>query len=288
MSEGTVIEIVTAAGPAMVQDGGRRGRMHQAVPPGGALVPELLAAANRALGNPPGAAGLEVYGELRLALHGGPTALSVDGELRPAGPAAPVLIERPRELVVRYVAVPGGFDVPEVLGGRGTLLQARLGGHEGRLVRKGDRLRVGGRESPAGRGEPRPVLDLAAPIRVIAGPDLDRFAPAALDTLTSSDFTVSPHSDRTGMRLSGPPLDRLGDDRPGPTPMVRGAIQVPGAGEAIVLGPDHPVTGGYPVLATVIRADWGRLAARRPGAGVRFCRISLSESRSLSLRSTVA
>jgi biotin-dependent carboxylase-like uncharacterized protein len=289
MSGPAVLEILAALGPAMVQDGGRRGRMHEAVPPGGALVPELLAAANRALGNAPGAAGLEVYGELRLAVQGGaPAMLSVDGELRPVPPGAPVVIERPREHVVRYVAVPGGIEVPEVLGGRGTLLQARLGGYQGRLLQKGDRLSMAGGQPVTGRGEPALSLDLSAPIRVIAGPDLDRFSPAALDILTSSELTVSPHSDRTGMRLIGPALARLGDDTPGPAPMVRGAIQVPAAGEAIVLGPDHPVTGGYPVLATVIRADLGRLAARRPGATVRFTAVERTApvDTSLGLSST--
>jgi allophanate hydrolase subunit 2 len=81
------------------------------------------------------------------------------------------------------------------------------------------------------------------------------------------------------MRLRGPALARLDDDRGASVPMVRGAIEVPASGEPIVLGPDHPTTGGYPVLAVVIRADQGALAARRPGAAVRFEAVTLEQAR---------
>jgi allophanate hydrolase subunit 2 len=113
--------------------------------------------------------------------------------------------------------------------------------------------------------------------RVIPGPD--RFEPHVLSALLDGHFTVAPASDRVGMRLRGPrPLhtdEAIGVSRP----MVRGAIQVPPSGEPIVLGPDHPTTGGYPVIATVIRADWGRLASRRPGATVRFRAVGQDAAR---------
>jgi allophanate hydrolase subunit 2 len=77
-------------------------------------------------------------------------------------------------------------------------------------------------------------------------------------------------SDRVGIRLEGPGLARVDDDTALSAPMMRGAIQVPASGEPIVLGPDHPTTGGYPVIATVVRADLGALSARQVGALVRF------------------
>ena len=97
--------------------------------------------------------------------------------------------------------------------------------------------------------------------------------------LVSGDFTVSPTSDRVGMRLRGPPLPQADTGSGLSGPMVRGAIQVPASGEPIVLGPDHPTLGGYPVLAVVIRADWGALASRRPGEAVRFVAVSVDEAR---------
>jgi allophanate hydrolase subunit 2 len=106
---------------------------------------------------------------------------------------------------------------------------------------------------------------------VLPGPDLDRFAPDALDMLLASAFVVGPRSDRTGVRLTGAVLPRSGGEETGPSaPMFRGAIQVPPSGELIVLGPDHPTTGGYPVVATVVRRGWGLLGCHGPGASVRF------------------
>jgi allophanate hydrolase subunit 2 len=278
----TDLEIASAGAPAMVQDGGRPGRMHQGVPRGGPLIPELLAAANASLGNAPGAAGLECFGELRLRASGEPLWISVDGTPSRLEPGAAFVVPRPSALLARYVAFGGALDVPEQLGGRGAFPVAGIG----RVLRKGDHLRIA---PAAGAPAPTPVaasLDLDAPVRVIPGPDLERFAGggAALDALTSSTFTISPSSDRTGTRLTGATLPRTGDDRPGPTPMIRGAIQVPASGEPIVLGPDHPVTGGYPVLAVVIQADWGRVHGRRPGARVRFILTGLDEARAALAR----
>ena len=266
------VEIAGAGAPALVQDAGRPGRMHQGVPRGGAMVPELLEAANASLGNAPGAAALEACGELKLrVVAGGALWISVDGVPRLLGAdGGVVVVPRPVELVARYVAFRGALDVPERLGGRGALPVAGIG----RALRKGDRLRVLPPPGPVpagleGRDRAKEV-DLAAAVRVLGGPDLDRFAGGALKALEAAEQTVSPSSDRTGTRLTGAALPRTGDDRPGPAPMVRGAIQVPASGEAIVLGPDHPVTGGYPVIAVVIQADWGRISGRRPGTRVRF------------------
>jgi biotin-dependent carboxylase-like uncharacterized protein len=272
------IEVAAVTGLSTVQDGGRPGRMHQGVPPGGALVPELLARANAAVRNAPGEAGIEVFGSLTLVASGDLHVSRDDGAAHAlrAGEAWTVASRGGR---VAYAAVRGGIDVPPILGGRGTLLVAGLGGHQGRMLRKGDVLSVGlhapvdAPAPPAGPAAPAALHGPDAPVRVVAGPDGERFAPAAIDRLVTSEFRVSPRSDRTGVRLAGPPLPRADDDRAASAPMVRGAIQVPGSGELIVLGPDHPTTGGYPVVATVVRADLGGLMARPVGATVRFARM---------------
>jgi allophanate hydrolase subunit 2 len=241
--------------------------MHQGLPPGGALVAEHLARANAAANNAPGEAGIEVFGAITLASDE-PLLVAADGEagrwLRPGEPwSIPTAGAR-----VRYVAIRGGIDVPVVLGGRGTLLAARLGGHEGRPLRRGDLLPAGG--AALGGESTAPPLDLRAAIRILPGPDAERFAPAALALLLSAPFEITAQSDRVGVRLRGAVLPRIGDDAAVSAPMVRGAIQVPAAGEPIVLGPDHPTTGGYPVIATVVRADVGALLARPLGTSVRF------------------
>lgn len=266
-----MITVVAVTGLATVQDGGRPGHMHEGVPPGGPLVPELLARANAAVGNEEGEAGLELLGALTLAAPEGTVVASDDG-------VAVELRARERWTVrgeggrVRYVAVRGGIAVPRVLGGRGTLLGAGLGGHEGRALRRGDGLPVGDAGSAQHRRPPA-APDLEAAIRVVPGPDLERFDASALAVLLASEFRVDPRSDRVGTRLSGPVLPRVGDDPGdlGPScPMVRGAIQVPPSGAPIVMGPDHPTTGGYPVLATVVVASLGALGARPVAGVVRF------------------
>lgn len=264
-----MIEVVSVAGFASVQDGGRTGLMHEGVPPGGALVPELLARANTALGNAPLEAGVEVFGQLTIVARTSELVASDEGGPRRLQ-AGQTLVIACRDARVRYLAVRGGIDVPVVLGGRGTLLYAGMGGYEGRALRRGDALSAG---RAAERDLPlAPAPNFEAPIRIVPGPDLERFDRQALEGLLASRFRVSALSDRAGTRLVGPALARTDGDLGVSTPMIRGAIQVPASGEPIVLGPDHPTTGGYPVLATVIRSDLGALMGRPVGAGVTFVR----------------
>src|SRR5579884_672456 len=136
-----VLDVASVAGLAAVQDGGRPGRMHEGVPPGGALVPELLARANLAVGNGPTDAAIEVFGALTVAARAPVVVATDDGLARPLAPGEPWTVACGRARV-RYLAVRGGLDVPLVLGGRGTLLVAGIGGHEGRPLRRGDALRV--------------------------------------------------------------------------------------------------------------------------------------------------
>ncbi len=281
MSLGTerfALVVDSVRGPSFVQDGGRAGFMHHAVPPGGALVPERLAASNRALGNAWHAPALEIFGGVTLHAVDGPAIVSLDGEPITVATGEALVVDPSLDVRARYLAIAGGFDVPLQLGGRGTLRSIALGGLEGRALRRGDRL-VSCAHAPRTAHTLPVSLDLAAPIRVVAGPDVARFAPDALDSLMRAAFTVAPESDRVGARLDGPTLARVDTDDGTSRPMVRGAIEVPSDGRAIVLGPDHPTTGGYPVLAVVIRADHGVFAARRPGATVRFALTQLADAR---------
>ncbi len=258
--------VVLRCGPgASIQDLGRPGHLHEGLAPGGALDRESLAAANESLGNPREAAAIE------LCLHG--ATFRAEGALTVSIEGAPRQLEEGETLevpasssAVRYVALPGGVDVPLQLGARATLVAARLGGLEGRFLRAGDRVDASA-PAPARELRVAPPADDGSPIRVVPGPDA--LARDALDVLISAEFRISPAFDRVGVRLEGPKLATL-DDRPYSTPMVRGAIQVAHDGTPIVLGPDHPTTGGYPVLATVVTVDLGRLARRRPGVPVRF------------------
>jgi len=257
-----------ALGLVTVQDLGRPGRMHEAMPRGGALVRERLIAANRAAGNPDDAPAIEVLGELVICAEAtcvvasetfAARALAAGDELR--------VVSEPRR--VAYLALRGGVAAPWVLGGRGALLCAGLGG----LVGGGQVLAPAG--CPVGEPTPAPAAlrddPGAAPIGVLAGPDRAHFLPEALDLLLASPYRVLPSSNRVGTRLDGPPLPR-GAAPEVSRPMVLGAIEVPGDGKPIILGPEHPTTGGYPIVAVVAHGDLGRLFSIRPGGQVRFAR----------------
>lgn len=217
--------VESATGPISIQDLGRRGHMHEGVPPGGAAVPSLLIAANRAAGNRDDAPAIEVFG--RLVVRGD------DGATHVIEAAS-----------WTYVAVRGELVRPLVT----------------TLLRRGDRLPGG--ELHVARATPAPL----ATVRVIPGPDAGAFAPDALARLCGAPYrVVSP--ERTGARLAGAAIPRVPGYRERSRPMVRGAIEVPADGAPIVLGPDHPTTGGYPVIAVVASDDVERVFA---SASVRF------------------
>ncbi|HEU4533184.1 MAG TPA: hypothetical protein VFS00_03665, partial [Polyangiaceae bacterium] len=190
--------------------------------------------------------------------------------------------------------VAGGFDVPLLLGARATLAVARLGGFEGRFVRAGDLLPAGAHEPVTASAAPQPhaarlasapqapalasaaleappeTLPDVATLYVDPGPHLERFPREAWGALLSGAWSLGRLVDRVGARIEGPPLPREGSDLSVPCPMVRGAMQVSREGQPIVLGPDHPTTGGYPVLAVVRRESLARLGRLRPGHPLRF------------------
>jgi antagonist of KipI len=292
-----MITILQSPPFATIQDLGRAGHLDAAVPRAGALDRFSLALANILVGNRPGAAAVEwglAGGELRfeqdatVALTGATARATIGG--RPLDPghagraaAGEVLaIKRIEDGAWLYVAVSGGIDVPPVLGSRATYLPGRFGGFEGRLLRSGDRLPLGGPAARAGRtGAPRDLLASApqTSIGLLPGPDLGRLPETAWRWLMETEFRVSHAVSRMGYRLEGPvPMLSLPGDLLS-APACIGTIQLPPGGEPIVLMPDGPTVGGYPRMAVVATADLGRLAQRRPGEVVRFEPVRLAEAR---------
>jgi biotin-dependent carboxylase-like uncharacterized protein len=276
---------VLAPGPmATVQDDGRPGWASIGVTRSGAADREAAALAGRLVGNAPAAAGIEVTaGGLRVragrtllvAVTGAPAPVTVDG--RPAPFAAPLTLRPDQVLGLgvppvglrSYLAVRGGIDVPPVLGSRSTDTLSGLGPAP---LRAGDELPVGdllGEEpfvdvAPVRAPSSRPVL------RVLPGPRRDWLAPAAWTSLTGEGWTVTSDSDRVGLRLDGPRLERARRDELPSEGLVPGAVQVPPDGAPVLFLADHPVTGGYPVLAVVATGDLPAVAQLRPGDVVRF------------------
>jgi biotin-dependent carboxylase-like uncharacterized protein len=264
---GVGLGLAEVRGLAFVQDGGRAGRLHQGMPPSGALLPSSLARANALVGNPAGAAGIERYGALRLRAEGTALELATDeGRRVRLGPGEELDLDWRAAQRAGYVAVRGGVEVPVVLGGRGTHVRAQLGGHRGRALRRGDVLPVGALEGAA--APETPAFDPEAPIGVVPGPDLEAFAEGSLARLTGTRWRLSHRSDRMGTLLEGGTLAHRPGGEAKSAPLVAGAIEVPPDGVPIVLGPEHPTTGGYPVLGVV--DDLEALLRRPLGAPVRF------------------
>jgi biotin-dependent carboxylase-like uncharacterized protein len=274
---------VVRTGPLTVlKDAGRPGHGPRGVAPSGAVDRSAYLRANALVGTDPGAAVLEcTLGGLRVVfdepavvvLTGTDAVLTVGGE--PAGveevvevpPGVTVSVTMPKRGLRSYLAVRGGFDVPPVLGSRST---DRLGGVGPARPAAGDVLRIGAAFAVP-HGMPVPVA-VTGPLQVDLGPRDDWFTPAAVQTFLSGQYTVLPASDSVGVRLDGPALARSRAEEMPSEGVVRGAVQVPPDGRPILFQADHPVTGGYPVIAVLTPASADRAAQLRPGERVCFAR----------------
>ncbi len=266
-----MIEILDSRPLTTVQDRGRPGLAHLGVPPSGAADLRAYELGNRLVGNLPGAAALEstlAGPKLRFTT---PALVALTGaEHWPPFEveAGDVLEVAPYARGARvYVSVRGGIDVPQVLGSRSTDLMSGLGPP---IVRPGDVLRIGDEVG----GPPEELLADPPPAEpeliVIPGPRADWFSPDALEALTSQPWRMSLSSNRVGIRLDGQALQWARAEELRSEGLVTGALQVPPNGLPILLGPDHPTTGGYPVIAVVHSEDVWHAGQLRPGETVRF------------------
>ena len=275
--------LVEETGPlALIEDLGRSGFAHLGVSPSGAADRSACALANRLVGNAEGAAVVEVtLGGLVittsklhwLAVTGAPTQLWIDNQPTSSHTVLSVRlgerlrIEPPEEGVRNYLAVRGGLFAPKTLGSRSTDVLSGLGPS---LLRPGDTIDVG---HPTGV---LPGIDIAPPRRpskqleVLPGPRRDWFTDEAWDRLVSARWTTSIDADRVAVRLEGPRLARRVADELPSEGLIRGAIQIPPAGQPLIFLADHPVTGGYPVVGVLTNRSADHAAQLRPGDGVSF------------------
>jgi biotin-dependent carboxylase-like uncharacterized protein len=270
-----VIEVVDPGPLATVQDLGRVGYAALGVPRSGAFDRAALQLANRLVGNRDGAAGVEITLGRLVARLVRPATLALTGAVCPGAPDWGVAMSLPADTTIRlgpparglrsYLAVRGGIDVSPVLGSRSTDTLSGIGPAP---LRPGDRLPIGSAAGPVVGAAATPEVARPAVLPVRFGPRDDWFTAAARAALTDGVWTVRSECDRVGIRLAGPALDRVRLEELPSEPTLPGALQVPPDGGPILLGPDAPVTGGYPVIAVVTALD--RAAQLRPGDVVRF------------------
>lgn len=280
------VRVVDPGLRATLQDQGRTGHAAAGVAASGAADRAALRTAQRLVGTAEDAAGIEIVMggfravalvDLWFAVTGAWGPIRIDGRLVdpytaqrwPAG--GELHVDRFDHGVHGYLAVRGGWDVPRVIGSRSTDTLAGIGPAP---LAAGDTLAVGGDDIaavPADDLHPWGApADDAIEVGLAPGPRADWFAADAVPLLFESVWTVSGDADRVGVRLDGPVLQRSREGELPSEGMVPGAIQVPPSGQPVILGPDGPVTGGYPVIAVVVDASRDALAQARPGTRIRF------------------
>jgi len=282
----TWLSVVKPGPLTLVQDRGRPGLAHLGVGSSGAMDRAAHSLANRLVGNEPAAAGLEIlFGAVALraedtvwvAVAGAWGSVTIEG--REVAHHSATLLGAGETLefgiashgIRYYLAVRGGIEVPLVLGSRSSDTLARLGPS---LLAVGDILRIG--SEPHGAVPLVDVVPVDAPsnaavtLELRPGPRRSWFTPESWDRLLGNEWQVSPRSDRSGIRLDGAALDRTERRELPSEGMVSGAIQVSPDGVPTILAVDHPVTGGYPVIAVVTDDSLDALAQLRPGQKIRF------------------
>ena len=290
------LEVLDASPLTTLQDLGRFGYQRFGVPTSGAMDAFALRAANELVGNKQNEAGIEIgLSDASFVAHD-PCVIAVTGagfELRvndrPMNLWTAIYARKGWEIAIRktspktsevlrktsevrggawaYLGISGGITVKEVLGSRSTYLRGRFGGFEGRALQAGDVIPIGKSSfniERAGRYLPqdkRPRYDEKM-IEVILGPQDDLFSEEMIQIFLSSDYEITPTSDRMGYRLNGSPLTHRGNPDIISDGMVLGAIQIPPNGQPILMMSDHATTGGYPKIATVVSADIPVVAQR--------------------------
>jgi antagonist of KipI len=279
-----------------VQDLGRHGHQASGVPVAGPMDSFSHRLANQLVGNDPDAATLEVTligpelivdAATTMAIAGALFDVTCDDRMIAIG--CSFAVSRGQRIkfgrIVQgaraYLAVAGGIQTAPVLGSRATHLVSRTGGMAGRALLSGDRVPI--RDDPQARplrkssGLVLPVKGRAL-LRVIPGPQADWFAADAFNTIDGVSFRISPQSNRMGYRLQGPPLVRVDDRELISEPLGIGAIQVPAAGEPILLMADRQTAGGYPKIGYVISADLPLAGQLAPGDFIEFNLCSQQEA----------
>jgi len=299
-----MIEILSNAALATVQDLGRSGSLRFGVGTAGMMDNLALAAGNLMLGNEAGAAGIEIPVfpfrlrfdvDCAFALTGADCAARLDdvpllpwwshqahaGQLLELG--LPQGVQRASRAVL---CLAGGVDVPQVLGSRSTQLRGAFGGHEGRALRRGDVLRAEapGRACRTGFGLVPPAialplaLDGGTVIRVLPAAEYLAFTPESRAAFWQRGWKITPQSDRYGFRLEGEALRPIAPMEMRSHGIVPGVIQVPHSGQPIIQMRDAQPSGGYPKFGTVIEADLWRLGQAPIGSRIRFVEVGWDEA----------
>jgi len=294
------LEILRTGPLALIQDLGRVGLAHLGVTRSGAADRRAHTLANRLVANPDDRATIEVTfggfaarvcgGDVDIAVTGADADPAVNGTVFGSNSIHHVLdgdvisLSTPRAGLRSYLAVRGGIDLEPVLGSRSYDTMSAIGPLP---LQAGEMLPIGEHTADYPQLDQAPVAAISehlVEVKVVPGPHEDWLRDP--DAVVHTIWMASDRSDRVGMRLEGRPLQHRWPNRQLPSEGVtRGGIQVPPSGLPVILGPDHPVTGGYPVVGVVTDEDIDKVAQIRPG---QYVRLHWSRPRSPLSTSSIA
>lgn len=288
-----MLRVIKPGLQSTLQAAPRTGYRHFAIPYAGPADPLSLALANRLVGNPLDATGLEItFGGVEaeaelacsIAVTGAQGALRINGQAAPhhetlqLKPGDRIALAPPETGARTYLAIASGFEARTHFGSTSTYLPAGFGGLEGRALRTSDTLRaVGGplfAEALQTPGDLRAVLTRAFALRACESSESHLLDESAQTALFETDFTVGRQATRMGLSLEGAEIIPRSDGRMASAPVFPGTVQCPPSGVPIVLLCDAQTTGGYPRIASIARCDRHLLGQIRPGDRVRLIRRS--------------
>jgi biotin-dependent carboxylase-like uncharacterized protein len=277
-----------------IQDFGRKGFMKYGTPASGVADRFSAETANLLVGNDPGAALLEItlfrlellaLTDLTIAVTGGNLTPTINQDPLPRWRSVTVrtgdrLAYRGRKIGFRaYLAVQGGFSGERYLNSRSVFVRGLMGQPlQAKAILEIERSGDPDLRQRVLPPEMVPDYSQREPLRVILGPQDDRFTPRGIETFLTSEYKVTAQSDRMGYRLEGPKIEHVKGADIISEGIARGAIQVPGDGLPIILLWDAQVSGGYTKIANVITPDQDSLAQTMPGETLRFQEVSLEEA----------
>ncbi|WP_407164430.1 biotin-dependent carboxyltransferase family protein [Bradyrhizobium sp. ORS 111] len=285
--------VVTSIGPASsVQDSGRPGSQRYGLTPSGAMDRLALAVANTLVGNELFAAAVEIgpfgatftaRGAVRVGLAGASRNADIGGRAVTVNSSATLADGETLTLgfarggSFSYLAIERGIEGEPMFGSLAVNARAGLGSPYPRPLQDGDELTT---QAASGAAERRIELPATtdAPIRIVFGPQDDEFSEESKKLFLDSEWKISATSDRMGYRLEGPVIKHLDGHNIVSDGTVNGSVQIPGNGQPIVLMPDRGTSGGYPKIATVISADFGRFAQISAGRPFRFKAVTMAEA----------
>lgn len=293
------IKIINPGLLSSIQDAGRYGYQQYGMPVAGAMDTDSLQLANWCLGNHPNeaciestilGASIEFLFDTYIAICGAEVQARINDEFVEMNRSLQIKAGDKLEMGIAqsgcriYLAIAGGFNIPDLMNSKSTYLRGKFGGYKGKALAAGDELEINETNQTVSRTLPEeliPNYTNLTEIRVTAGAEVKRFTQAGIKTFLCSTYTVSPQSDRMGYRLSGEKIEHASGADIISSGIGTGAIQVPGHGEPIIMMADHQTVGGYTKIANVIAADLPLLGQMKPGDKIKFKEVSLEKAQDI-------